>query len=119
LRVENKIQRKEVVAEDQRPTLLLPELCRMTGIPDNFDENRRKAISKQTILAPDKKKREIEDFIGELEKGNHIQNLKELGIDVKKTLNKMSAVTIATPALELGQKQYVSKGREANFMLFG
>ena len=29
--------------------LLLPEIMLMTGIPENFDEQRRKAISQQTI----------------------------------------------------------------------
>lgn len=30
-------------------TYLLPELCLMTGIPENFDEIRRKRISEATI----------------------------------------------------------------------
>lgn len=30
--------------------LLVPELCLMTGIPDDFDEFKRKKISEQTIL---------------------------------------------------------------------
>jgi hypothetical protein len=31
----------------------------MTGIPDDFDENRRKSISQATILAPSSKQSEI------------------------------------------------------------
>ena len=33
--------------------LLVPEFCLMTGIPDNFDEFRRKKISENTIKRPD------------------------------------------------------------------
>jgi hypothetical protein len=35
-----------------KPTYLLPELMLMTGIPDNFDEMRRKKISEKTIKNP-------------------------------------------------------------------
>ena len=38
----------------------------MTGIPDNFDERRRKAISDKTILFPKEKHREIEGLLTEL-----------------------------------------------------
>lgn len=31
---------------------LVPELMRMTGIPDTFDESRRKKISESTIKEP-------------------------------------------------------------------
>ena len=45
LLVENKIRRREIAGSQTGPTYLLPELCCMTGIPDNFDEQRRKSIS--------------------------------------------------------------------------
>lgn len=34
------------------PTYLFPQLCLMTGIPDDFDEMRRKKVSEATILNP-------------------------------------------------------------------
>ena len=43
LKVENK-------KKDGIEILLVPELCLMTGIPDDFDEFKRKKISEQTIL---------------------------------------------------------------------
>lgn len=66
LQAENKIRRKEVNGTDQGPTYLIPELCQMTGIPDDFDEHRRKNISQATILPPSDKYREIEGFMKEL-----------------------------------------------------
>ena len=39
--------------------LLIPEFCLMTGIPENFDEQRRKKISERTIKKPGEKQREI------------------------------------------------------------
>lgn len=36
----------------------------MTGIPENFDEVRRKKISEQTIKPPQEKQREILDLMG-------------------------------------------------------
>lgn len=38
-------------------TYLVPELMLMTGIPDNFDEMRRKKISERTIKDPPEKLR--------------------------------------------------------------
>ncbi len=38
--------------DPERPIYLIPELMLMTGIPENFDEMRRKKISEQTIKAP-------------------------------------------------------------------
>lgn len=32
--------------------LLVPELCLMTGLPDDFDERKRREISKYTIRPP-------------------------------------------------------------------
>lgn len=52
LKVENK-------RDKERETLLVPELCLMTGIPEDFDEFKRKKISESTILDPQTKRREI------------------------------------------------------------
>ena len=67
LTVENKIRRREKAGSTQGPTYLLPQLCSMTGIPDNFDENRRKKVSQQTILDPKTKKNEIDNLIKKMD----------------------------------------------------
>lgn len=64
--VENKLQRRERAGSREGPTYLIPELCSLTGIPDNFDEQRRKKISEQTILSPKDKHEEIQGFMREL-----------------------------------------------------
>jgi hypothetical protein len=46
--------------------LLIPELLLMTGIPDDFDEFRRKKISEATIKSPYEKCKEIGELINKL-----------------------------------------------------
>ena len=55
LRVENNTKRKEKAGSSTGPTYILPELCTLTGIPDNFDDFRRKKVSEKTILPPQTK----------------------------------------------------------------
>ena len=66
LRVENKIKKKEKAGSSQGPTYILPELCSLTGIPENFDEMRRKKVSEKTILPPQTKAVEINKFMSVL-----------------------------------------------------
>lgn len=47
-------------------TLLVPELMLMTGIPEDFDEMRRKKISESTIKQPGDKMREIAGLMNRL-----------------------------------------------------
>jgi hypothetical protein len=47
LKVQNPKKNKEF------PVYLIPEFCLMTGIPENFDEFRRKKISENTIKSAD------------------------------------------------------------------
>lgn len=58
----------------------------MTGIPENFDEFRRKKISENTIKPPNEKQREIMNLMKELRENNEFGSLKELGIKVSKHL---------------------------------
>jgi hypothetical protein len=50
--------------------LLVPEFCLMTGIPEHFDEFRRKKISENTIKRPDEKQKEILSLMDELRGDN-------------------------------------------------
>lgn len=79
----------------------------MTGIPDSFDEFKRKKISEATIRSPADKKRDIEDFMSQAEKVNDLSSLKELGINVEKKLNQVKAKLIPSPKLELGNSRSV------------
>jgi hypothetical protein len=60
---------------NQPPTLLVPELCLMTGIPENFDEHRRKKISEATIKNPSEKINEIEGLMRLLKDANEVREL--------------------------------------------
>lgn len=106
------------MGSDDRPTYLVPELCLMTGIPDNFDEQRRKSVSQNTILNPSDKAKEIKSFMDQLVKKGEIQDLADMGINLNKDLNRFQAKQIENPTLELGNKQVVQKGKEAFFNLF-
>lgn len=53
LKVQNRRKNKDFLV------YLIPEFCLMTGIPENFDEFRRKKISENTIKSADEKQREI------------------------------------------------------------
>jgi hypothetical protein len=48
--------------------LLVPELLLMTGIPEDFDEMRRKKISEHTIKFPNEKMKEISGLMDRLNK---------------------------------------------------
>ncbi len=58
----------------------------MTGIPDNFDEFRRKKISEQTIKGADEKQREIIKLMRQLRDNDEFRSLKEIGIKINKNL---------------------------------
>ncbi|CAM6000660.1 unnamed protein product [Sphagnum balticum] len=52
----------------------------MTGIPENFDEYRRKSISEKTIKDPSEKQREILKLINDLKGNDEWNALNEMGI---------------------------------------
>lgn len=54
---------------------LIPELMLMTGIPENFDEMRRKKISEQTIKPPADKLKEIEGLMYKLKGTSDLKTL--------------------------------------------
>ena len=56
--------------------LLLPEFCMMSGLPDDFDERKRRDVSSKTIIAADVKKQRITDIVNKL---NNSSALEEFG----------------------------------------
>jgi hypothetical protein len=69
--------------EEEKTVLLIPEFCLLSGLPDDFDEMKRREVSKYTIVAPDVKKTRIDDLAKSFEK-----NLKDFGpTSIKKVLN--------------------------------
>ena len=49
---------------------MVPELCLMTGIPDDFDEFRRKKISEATIKSAEERRKEINHLMQEIKSTN-------------------------------------------------
>ena len=100
------------------PDLMIPELCLMTGLPDNFDEFRRKKISESTIKPPGDKKEEIESMIRMVSKEEEFSVLKNLGIQFSNQMEVIKAKEIPNPTIKLGQNKTIDKGKEAGFSLF-
>jgi hypothetical protein len=90
----------------------------MTGIPDNFDEMRRKKISEKTIKPPDEKVREINKFMDQVKKEEKIKEFENLGLNLNFNLEKIESKLIPTPQLDLGKGGKVDKGKESFFQLF-
>lgn len=113
LEVEVKIKKNP-----SNPTYLFPELCLMTGIPDEFDEMRRKKVSEATILNPPEKYNAIDGLMGKLKSSHELDELRSLGIDLSKSMTEFEAKVIPVPRLLLGAKNSVEEGKEAFFNLF-
>lgn len=79
----------------------------MTGIPENFDEFRRKKISESTIKKPQEKQREIMDLMKELKSQNEFCSLNELGISVSKKLETIQGRLIPMPKINLGDNNSI------------
>lgn len=71
------------------PTYLLPELMLMTGIPDNFDEIRRKKISDKTIKDPPEKLREIIGFMDQIKGEQKLKDFESIGIKLNFNLERI------------------------------
>lgn len=80
--IEDKDNKNKIGEENRGPCYAIPEFCLMTGIPDDFDENRRRAISTHTIKNPKDKLREIGGLMERLKNDQEFKKLKELGITV-------------------------------------
>ena len=89
----------------------------MTGIPDEFDEIRRRNISQRTIMSPDAKFREIKQFMTQLKESGELKDLADMGIKLSENLNTFSARQISNPSLKLGKDRQVERNKEANFKL--
>ncbi len=58
----------------------------MTGIPDDFDEMRRKKVSEATILNPPEKHAAIDALMCKLKSSRELDELRSLGIDLSKSM---------------------------------
>jgi hypothetical protein len=76
------MKRRQKIGSYDRPTYLVPELCLMTGIPDNFDPQRQKMIIQNIILPPADKHKEIKGFMEKLKSEGALKNLADMGINL-------------------------------------
>lgn len=90
---------------------MLPELCLMTGIPDDFDEFRRKKISQATIKSAEQRKNDISVLMNEIKDTSEINSLKEIGIKVSRQMESFTAKIIPAPRLRLGRDDRIQPGK--------
>lgn len=88
-------------------TLMVPEICLMTGIPDDFDEFRRKKISEATIRSAEDRRQDINDLMREIKNTNEIYSLNEMGIRLDSNMEKFSAKMIPAPRIRLGGEEKI------------
>ena len=81
---------------------MVPEICLMTGIPDDFDEFRRKKISEATIRSAEDRRQDINSLMREIKNTNEIYSLNEMGIKLDSNMEKFSAKMIPAPRIRLG-----------------
>ena len=90
----------------------------MTGIPDDFDEFKRKKISEATIKSAEDRKRQISRLMEEIKDTNEVNSLGQFGIKISPSMQTFNAKVIPPPKLRLGNEQKVESGKESFFNLF-
>ena len=81
--------------------MLIPELLLMTGIPDDFDERRRRQITNFSIVPPSEKYDELKDIFRNLnsDSGSFNPNVvkEKLGISLGSDPATISAKQLQLP----------------------
>ena len=90
----------------------------MTGIPENFDEIRRKRISEATIRSATQRRNEIQSLMDEIKNSPELDAWKDLGIRISPEMQKVNAKIIAAPCIALGDNKCVDNGKQAFFNLY-
>jgi hypothetical protein len=94
----------------------------MSGLPDDFDERKRREISDHTIVPPSVKLNELQEvfsnFNSDKEGFNPSTVAEKLGIKLDTTPAKIKAKQLGLPELQLGQRERVEEHKVTNFMLF-
>lgn len=103
--------------------ILVPELLLMSGLPDNFDERKRRDISDRTIVEPVEKLRDIEKIFKQfdsLEQEVFSPDLIEqkLNIQIERKPSKINAKQLNLPTLQLGGREKIDENKATSFMLF-
>jgi aubergine-like protein len=70
---------KDQEKEKENEVILVPELCLMSGLPDDFDERKRREVSEVTITSPGAKLKDIEDMFKALSSTHSEFNPKAIG----------------------------------------
>lgn len=108
--------------DQDKDVFLIPELCLMSGLPDNFDERKRREISETTITNPGSKLNDIESMfegLGSIDNEFNPRGIGEkLGIKLNSSPMPITAKQLKFPELMLGSREKIEENKAANFMLF-
>jgi len=94
--------------KEEMDILLVPEFCLMSGLPDDFDERKRREVSGKTIVAADIKKNRITDIVKKLNTNSALDDFgpqsiqKALTLKIEKESEKIDAINLGSPLLALG-----------------
>lgn len=94
----------------------------MSGLPEDFDERKRREVSEHTIVKPEQKLSDIEFLmksLTNLDSTFNPKSIKEnLSIEINTSLTKIQAKILPNPILQLGRNEKVEENKIASFMLF-
>ena len=94
----------------------------MTGLADDMDDRKRREVSAYTIKPASDRKYKIEALVKRMNK--EIKNLSpqylsdKFGISIEEQLHQVKARQIPFPQLQLGDRNSIEEGKQANFRLF-
>lgn len=86
--------------------ILIPEFLLISGIPQDFDERRRREISEYSILQPQEKLKRINNLINEFNSMNSTCSMnsvsKTLGIEISARNEEIKGSLLPPPLIQLG-----------------
>lgn len=92
-------------------TYMLPELCLMTGVPDDFDERSRRKLSESLMYSTTEKLHEINELMKCIKNTNEANSLKDMGITINEEIVKVNGKKIGNPEIYLGDNDRVESGK--------
>jgi hypothetical protein len=92
-------------------TYLVPELCLMTGIPEDFDELKNKRITESAKLSAKDRKAEIDTFVRDMNEAEGDEVFRALGVEISSTSSKIEGWVMPAPKIMLGEGKAVHGGK--------
>lgn len=105
-----------------KEAFLIPEFLLMSGLPEDFDERKRRDISQHTIVEPSEKLKRIEALLRSFNQDN--ENFspnsvsQSLGVTISSKTESIEAISLNPPVIQLGKGKSIESNKVSSFMLF-